>query len=124
LLSNAERIIEERFRAVFEKFRAYQEHLFRSFDRIGVAIERMKDTLVESERRIVREFTDALEKKNDMFVQFEKLLMGQNPERQLRLGWSITKNKAGKVVRSVSQVKSGEELEVSLADGSLNVKIK
>lgn len=124
LLSNAERIIEERFRAVFEKFRAYQEHLFRAFDRVGVAIERMKDTLVESERRIVREFTDALEKKKEMLVQFEKLLMGQNPERQLRLGWSITKNKAGKVVRSVSQVKSGEELEVSLADGSLNVKIK
>lgn len=123
LLSNAERIIEERFRAVFEKFRVYQENLFRSFDHIGVAIERMKDALVESERRMVREFTEALEKKKDMLLQFEKLLIGQNPERQLRLGWSITKNKAGKVVRSVSQVKSGEELEVSLADGSLNVKI-
>lgn len=124
LLSNAERIIEERFRTVFEKFRVYQEHLFRAFDRIGTTIERMKDTLLESERRIIREFTESLEKKKDILVQFEKLLMGQNPERQLRLGWSITKNKAGKVVRSVNQVKSGEELEVSLADGSLNVKIK
>lgn len=124
LLSNAERMIEERFRTAFETFKKYQENLFRSFERIGTTIERMKDALLESERRIVREFTDALEKKKDMLVQFEKLLMGQNPERQLRLGWSITKNKAGKVVRSVAQVKSGEELEVSLADGSLNVKIK
>lgn len=124
LLSNAERIIEERFRMVFEMFRVYKENLFRSFDRIGTTIERMKDSIVESERRILREFTDGLEKKKDTLVQFEKLLTGLNPERQLRLGWSITKNKAGVVVRSVGQVKSGEELEVSLADGSLNVKIK
>ncbi|MCX6703465.1 MAG: exodeoxyribonuclease VII large subunit [Candidatus Zambryskibacteria bacterium] len=124
LLSNAERIIEQRFRIVFETFRMYQESLSRSFDRIGIAIERMKDSIVESERRILREFTEGLEKKKDVLGQFEKLLTGLNPERQLRLGWSITKNKAGVVVRSVSQVKSGEELEVSLADGSLNVKIK
>ncbi len=124
LLSNAERIIEERFRTVFEAFRMYQENLFRSFERIGTAIERMKDSIVEFERRMLREFTEGLEKKKDMLVQFEKLLTGLNPERQLRLGWSITKNKKGVVVRSVSQVKSGEDLEVSLADGSLNVKIK
>lgn len=123
LLSNAERIIEERFRAVFEKFRVYQENLFRSFDRIGVVIERMKDSIVESERRIVREFTDALEKKNDMLVQFEKLLMGQNPERQLRLGWSITKNKAGKVVRSTTEVRKGEELDVAVTDGIIHTKV-
>lgn len=123
LLSNAERIIEERFRAVFDTFRMYQESLLRSFDRIGTVILRMKDSIIESERRIIREFTDGLEKKKDILTSFEKLLTGLNPERQLRLGWSITKNKQGTVVRSVSQVKSGDELEVSLADGSLNVKI-
>jgi len=118
-----EKIIEDRFRMVFETFRMYQESLFRSFDRIATQIRRMKDSILESERRIIREFTEGLEKKKDALVSFEKLLTGLNPERQLRLGWSITKNKQGTVVRSVSQVKSGEELEVSLADGSLNVKI-
>ncbi len=123
LLSNAERIIEERFRMVFETFKMYQQNLFHSFERIGTAVERMKDSIVESERRIVREFTDALEKKKEILVQFEKLLMGQNPERQLRLGWSITKNKKGMVVRSVSQVKSGEELDVAVSDGIIHTKI-
>lgn len=121
-VENAERIIEEYFHMVFEKFRMYQESLFRSFDHIGTHIVRMKDSIIEYERRILREFTDGIEKKKEMLVSFEKLLTGLNPERQLRLGWSITKNKKGIVVRSVDQVKRGEELEIAVSDGIIHTK--
>ncbi len=40
-----------------------------------------------------------------------------NPERQLKLGYSIVKNKQGKVVRSKNDVTTGEKLETQVADG-------
>lgn len=40
-----------------------------------------------------------------------------NPERQLKLGYSIVKNKEGKVVRSKKDVTTGEKLETQVADG-------
>lgn len=42
-----------------------------------------------------------------------------NPERQLRLGYSIVKNKQGKVVRSVKEVVKGDELRTQVADGTI-----
>lgn len=122
-LENAERIIEDRFYKVFETFRTYREMLVRSLGDIGMALSRMHERIKEAEYRIVRGFTESLERKKDLLERYEKLLIQQNPERQLRLGWSITRNKKGQVVRSVHQAQSGEELRVSVSDGIINTKI-
>jgi len=119
-LENAERIIEDRFYTVFERFREYKEVLIRSFGDIGATILRMHEQAREAEYRIIRSFTDNLERKKDTVEQYEKLLIQQNPERQLKLGWSITRNKKGQVVRSVKDVKKGDELAVAVSDGIIH----
>lgn len=119
-LENAERIIEDKFYTVFETFREYKEILMRSLGDVGAALSRMYEQVKEAEYRIIRGFTENLERKKDMVGQYEKLLIQQNPERQLKLGWSITRNKKGRVVRSVTDVKKGEELEVSVSDGIIH----
>lgn len=119
-LENAERIIEDKFYTVFETFREYKEILMRSLGDVGAALSRMYEQVKEAEYRIIRGFTENLERKKNMVGQYEKLLIQQNPERQLKLGWSITRNKKGRVVRSVTDVKKGEELEVSVSDGIIH----
>jgi exonuclease VII large subunit len=48
------------------------------------------------------------------------LLEQANPERQLRLGYSIVKNKQGNIIRSVRSVTKGDELSTQLEDGIIN----
>jgi exonuclease VII large subunit len=57
-----------------------------------------------------------------MVLSTEKILDSNNPERQLRLGYSIAKLQ-GKVVRSISQVQAGQNVEVRLQDGSFKSDI-
>lgn len=52
----------------------------------------------------------------------EKLLVTNNPERQLRLGYSIVQGRAG-IVRSVDQVASGEEIMIRVKDGSISSEV-
>lgn len=47
----------------------------------------------------------------------EKLLVTNNPERQLRLGYSIVRGRSG-IVRNVAQVAQGDEIVVRVQDGS------
>jgi exonuclease VII large subunit len=46
-----------------------------------------------------------------------------NPERQLAYGYSIVKA-GGKIVKSVKDVKSGEELDISVKDGIIKTITK
>ncbi len=43
-----------------------------------------------------------------------------NPERQLRLGYSIVKNAHGKIIRSVQSVHKGDGLITQVEDGTIN----
>lgn len=119
-LENAERIIEDSFYKVFETFREYREVFMQSLRDVGNVIERMSEQIKEAEYRIIRGFMESLERKKDMVGQYEKFLIQQNPERQLGLGWSITRNKKGQVVRSVKDVKKGEVLDVAVSDGIIH----
>ena len=46
-----------------------------------------------------------------------------NPERQLKLGYSIVKNKQGGVVRSKKDVASGDELLTQVSDGAITSQV-
>ncbi|MHB1316354.1 MAG: exodeoxyribonuclease VII large subunit [Minisyncoccota bacterium] len=122
-LENAERIIEDKFYNVFEKFRKYSDVLISSLQNIGFKIIQTKEKLLEIEKKVTNNFILNIDKKKNTLLQFEKLIIQQNPERQLRLGWSITKNTKGQIVRSVDQVKSGEELGVAVSDGIIHTKV-
>lgn len=54
----------------------------------------------------------------------ESFLEQVNPERQLQLGYSIVKTQAGKVVRSVKDVRSGERMRTQVADGEIASRVE
>ncbi|MBI3632598.1 MAG: hypothetical protein HY225_04065, partial [Candidatus Vogelbacteria bacterium] len=61
----------------------------------------------------------AIEKKSDAICRIEKLIILANPERTLRLGYSLTTNLSGVVIRDVRKVRVGTRLKTLLLDGSV-----
>lgn len=59
---------------------------------------------------------------NKSIQSIEKIMESNNPERQLRLGYSIAKLQ-GKVIKSVGQIQKGQNVEVRLQDGSFESDI-
>ncbi len=53
----------------------------------------------------------------------ERFIRLNDPRRQLKLGYSITR-KGGKIVRSVGAFKPGDELETEFADGSIKSRVR
>ncbi len=49
---------------------------------------------------------------------YEKIIASNNPERQLKLGYSIVR-KDGQIVRSIKNVTIGDTIETQVADGTL-----
>ncbi len=52
-----------------------------------------------------------------------KAVFLNNPERQLKLGYSIARC-GGKIVRSVKSVKLGDDLDIRVVDGNIVSEIK
>jgi exonuclease VII large subunit len=50
---------------------------------------------------------------------FRKNIESNSPERHLKLGYSITKNKNNKIVRSVKEINKDENFSVTLEDGEI-----
>ena len=46
-----------------------------------------------------------------------------NPERQLKLGYSIAKIN-GKIIKSIKEIKIGQDLEIKVSDGVISSEIK
>ena len=53
----------------------------------------------------------------------EKFLQQNDPERQLKLGYLIVRDKNGEILRSVKGVGEGDVIELELGDGSVNAEI-
>ena len=56
-------------------------------------------------------------------VYFQKLIESHDPERQLKLGYSIAKI-GGKILKNAKDAKVGQKLDILLADGIINSQIK
>lgn len=68
-------------------------------------------------------YSVALKNINNKISNLARLVEVNNPERQLRLGYSLVFNK-GKIVRSVQDVKPGQEMQVRVADGEISSVVK
>lgn len=72
---------------------------------------------------IVRAFQEMLYRSSVACTSAEKILAAVSPERNLKLGYSIIFDVSGKVVKSISRVKSGDKIDVMLSDGSFGVVV-
>ena len=112
---------------IFSKFQAVlrenQSAVENSIVHMENSIKRVSDRVSNIGIEIVRGFSKMLESSTEFLVQTKKMLDISNPERQLAYGYSIVKV-GGKIVKSIKDVKSGEELDVSVKDGIIKTITK
>ena len=116
-------IMEKRFKSIFDNFTRVEESLKRSFISLQSRIADIARILVECPRTLYTQMSHVLIKTNQGVVSLEKLMTTYNPERQLKLGYSIVSS-GGAIIRKTSQVKQGQTVDVLVEDGSFESEVK
>ena len=66
-------------------------------------------------------------KLNTCSMQLDNLdavIIGNNPERLYKRGWSTVRDKNGTLIKTVNKVKIHDEIEISFRDGSISTEVK
>ncbi len=118
----------------FQTIRNQLQSIFDNFDRTKNLFLQVVVTLrsqIEELRRTFTDYPNVLKRTMHALIHktythistVEKIIEINNPGRQLKLGYSITRTQ-GSIVRSVSQVQVGQNIEVSVCDGSFSSDVK
>lgn len=84
--------------------------------------QRRKSLLLQSNRLIAAQ-NGNLSRVRQRFVNYAAKLDAMSPLKVLSRGYAMTTNEDGKVVRSVSQIAAGEQVQVVLSDGTLQATV-
>ncbi|MEN8252251.1 MAG: exodeoxyribonuclease VII large subunit, partial [Patescibacteria group bacterium] len=76
-------------------------------------------TILERAQNTFLQFGNVVRNNKKQIIFLEKALENNNPDRQLKLGYSIATNEKGKVVRSVRDVKKDDKINVQVSDGKI-----
>ncbi len=123
LLERFERKIFANYGLIFEKFKAIENKFKISLQNFKNNILNIKDRLQEYYEGYFSSFSLLCDKTRGKLQNTEKMVNFNNPERNLKLGYSIaTLN--GKVIRKTSDVKMGEDVDIKVSDGLIISEVK
>ncbi|MCA0970131.1 exodeoxyribonuclease VII large subunit [Halobacillus litoralis] len=86
-------------------------------------VQENREKLNQRTKQITGNFQQIVDRKKDRFRNNIEKLSLLNPLEIMKRGYAIPFTDHGEVVKSVSQVKKGQQLEVKLTDGHLNVEV-
>lgn len=90
---------------------------------LSVILQTEQGSLRDSYELLSLSVTRQLQAKTDWLKQISKILELINPQQVLKRGYAVVRQ-AGKVIRSSRSVKSGEVLDITLADGQIGAKVQ
>jgi exodeoxyribonuclease VII large subunit len=91
--------------------------------RFGLLAGSMRESLEKVPARIATSFSGSLEESARRLKHTERLIESSNPERQLRLGYSLAFSK-GKIVRSADDLEPGSIIDVRFSKGGAEAEIR
>ena len=115
--------IKYRFGLIFKNFNQAEESLKRSFVSLKSRISEIKRELIRYPGLFSSGLFRAIDQTKQIVLSLEKLVLTYNPEKQLKLGYSIVRS-GGKIVKSVSSIKTGGIVDVTLNDGGFESEVK
>ncbi len=71
---------------------------------------------------VIQSFIHILQNTKRNITSFEQNLQAHNPERQLRLGYSIVRSN-GKIIKNINTIKKGQVVKTQIQDGSFDSTI-
>lgn len=121
-VDEAERDLLAYLSRIFERFERAKIMIHREAEKIGQAIFYSKERIVASLKDIYSAYIRSISDIKEQIKNAEDQIRLNNPERQLKLGYSLVSFKE-KIVRSVKNVEVGDEVDIKVSDGELKSKI-
>ena len=116
-------ILKESLQKMIVKIASLSSRFSRHIAVLGEQIAFLKKSLPKTSARIFSGFTSLLDRTREKISSTERMLALHNPERQLRLGWSIAFSPSGKILRSVKDISIGDKMQVRVSDGVIDAKV-
>jgi exodeoxyribonuclease VII large subunit len=123
LLERYERDIVGRYETILDNYKEVENELRISLSNFKNALLNAKIRIEDSLDKSLSGFRLLLSKVNQRVIQAEKAVFFNNPERQLRLGYSIARCD-GKIIRKIGDTKIGENMDVRVIDGVIVSEVK
>lgn len=123
LLSQAIATISDAGNIILEKYKTVKNQLRVSFQSFKNAILNAKMGLKDSLHRSLSGFKSLLSRVDQRVKEAEKVIVFNNPLRQLRLGYSIATSN-GKIMRRTTDTKIGAKVDLRVVDGSITSEVK
>jgi len=114
--------IKERFGEILYSHKEMENKLKIFLSRIKQTIFLERTYVDNALKSILNNFSTNLDDLSYKIKNTERLIASYNPERQLRLGYSIAKCNGG-IIKTIKNVKIGETMDVQVSDGSIQSKI-
>lgn len=109
-------------------FRDHREQLIRLQGVLkhkpAVLFSDRKSSLTAQEDRIKRGLRTLFSQKHSQLKAYKRIIEIAHPMNTMKRGFSVTRTKTGKVVKSIKDVASREEIATELADGSLASRVE
>lgn len=115
--------IKDFYREIFERFDRYEYAIKNLCYTISYALKNNREKLDKMPKTFSYYFKNLIADTSRMIDTYEKFLSQNDPERQLKLGYSIvTLN--NRVITSHSQVQKGDILKIKVKDGKIHSKVE
>lgn len=115
--------IKEFYRGIFGKFEECEQALKNLFYRISYNLDQKKKILNKAPKTLAYYLNKMISETSKNIDNYEKMLIQNNPERQLKLGYSIvTLN--DRVIKSHTEVEKGDLLKIKVKDGKIHSKVE
>lgn len=111
-------VAEDVVRGILKKYTEAEQAVLHAVVRISAELARSRDRIKNGQTFFLRTYGQVVQTFLRQLENVERVIVNSNPERQLRLGYSLAMTR-GKIVRSVKDVRKGEMLNVKIADGEL-----
>jgi exodeoxyribonuclease VII large subunit len=113
--------MEQRIISIKKDASGVSGRIFAAFRRVFLEFGVMSERITKD---AMRRIGDRLSVLNAQIQKFEKIIAVADPERNLRLGYSIVFDKEGRVIKDVEDIKIGELIKTKLGRGEVESEIK
>jgi exodeoxyribonuclease VII large subunit len=122
-LSNLSHQLTGSFHSILQRYQYFAEKIMRGAGQIQNTIHSIRERSLILLDKCNDNLARAIQSSQDIVMSTEKLLTTANPERNLKLGYSLAYDAKGKLVRSSKDVQAGKELNIKLHKGSLTTQV-
>ncbi len=115
--------IIKNFDSIFEEYQKVELRLKETLTKIKHQLISDNNKIGSLRVKVLRDFIEYLDFQKRIVINYEQIIHYNNPEKQLKMGYSISRIK-GNIIRDISQVKVGDDIDIQITNGIIQSKIK